>query len=336
MPGSTITNYVDPHEYQKAVQSADLQVYATGRGKFEANLTRIKLDQLWLQRARLSLPAVTHSVVAKDRRMIFLQFDPDQAPILHSGIEVPPNEIVCYPLGSEHHYRTSTSYHCGGMSLMQEDFAALANVLVGYELTAPTTMQVVRPRPALMSRLLNLHKAAADLAATAPDILVHPEVAKAMEQEFVRAMIACLTDPATEERYRARRQRLMIMPRFEQMLEARQDESLYVTDVCTDLGVSERTLRLHCQEQLGMSPHRYLWIRRMNLAFRALTLADATTKTVTEIANDYGFGELGRFAVAYRKLFGESPSATLRREPNDLRDAGGPCLMENRYLTCSR
>ena len=330
MPSSAVTKYADPHEYQKAVHSADLQVYATERGKFEANLTRIKLDHLWMQRARLSLPAVTHSVVAGDRRMIFLQFDPDQAPILHSGIEVPPNEIVCYPSGSEHHYRTSTSYHCGGMSLTEQDFAALADVIVGRELTVPTTMKVVRPPPALMSRLLNLHKAAADLAATAPDILVRPEVARAMEQELARAMIACLTDPATEERYRASRQRLMVMQRFEQMLEARQDESLYVTDVCADVGVSERTLRLYCQEQLGMGPHRYLWIRRMNLARRALTLADATTKTVTEIANDHGFGELGRFAVAYRKLFGESPSATLRREPDELRREAGPYVMENR------
>ena len=85
-----------------------------------------------------------------------------------------------------------------------------------------------------------------------------------------------------------------------------------------------------------MSPHRYLWLRRMNLACRALTLADATTKTVTEIANNHGFGELGRFAVAYRKLFGESPSMTLRREPNELRRQDGPYLMENRYLTSSR
>jgi AraC-like DNA-binding protein len=35
-----------------------------------------------------------------------------------------------------------------------------------------------------------------------------------------------------------------------------------------------------------------------------VTMADATAKTVTQISNDYGFGELGRFAVTYRKLFG--------------------------------
>jgi AraC-like DNA-binding protein len=46
-------------------------------------------------------------------------------------------------------------------------------------------------------------------------------------------------------------------------------------------------------------------------------LADGTVKTVTEIANDHGFGELGRFAVSYRKLYGEAPSVTLRRAPDD-------------------
>jgi AraC family ethanolamine operon transcriptional activator len=65
----------------------------------------------------------------------------------------------------------------------------------------------------------------------------------------------------------------------------------------------------------------------MNLARRALNRADAGKTTVTTIATAHGFGELGRFAVQYRKLFGERPSATLRRpaielpivSPHDLR-----------------
>ena len=62
-----------------------------------------------------------------------------------------------------------------------------------------------------------------------------------------------------------------------------------------------------------MSPKRYLWLPRMHQARRALRSADSETTTVTEIATNYGFWELGRFAVAYRSLFGEPPSAALRR-----------------------
>ncbi len=316
MPTSAVLKFDDPYDYRNAVQAADLQVTVTARGDFEATLTRIKLNRLWMQRARVSLPTVTHSAVSKDRTMIFLQFDPDQAPIVHSGVEVQPSELIAYSSGPQHHYRTSAAYQCGGMSLSPEDMAELGETLIGRELKAPAASRVLRPPANTMARLLSLHKAAADLAATAPDVLAHPEVSKALEQQLIRAMVACLVDPETESRNHSIRPRLAVMQRFEQLLDEHQGQPLYVTDVCAGIGVNDRTLRLHCQEYLGMSPHRYLWLRRMNLTRRALTLADVTMKTVTEIANDHGFGELGRFAVAYRKLFGEPPSTTLRRTPD--------------------
>ena len=102
------------------------------------------------------------------------------------------------------------------------------------------------------------------------------------------------------------------MQRFEEIVAANADKPLYLVEVCTKIGISARSLRMHCFDHIGMSPHRYLWLRRMNQVRRALSLADPQQMTVTKIATDYGFLELGRFSVGYRRLFGEPPSVTLR------------------------
>jgi AraC-like DNA-binding protein len=316
VPGSVALHLSESEQYQSSVRGSDFRVFVMERGSFAAKLTRIDLDRLWMQRAHLTLSTVVHSAILKQRSAIVFLADAEQAPMLNTGVEVAPGEIVRYSLGAEHHLRAPSGYHCCAMSLTPDDLAAFGRTLVGQELKAPIATGVVRPSPARMSRLQGLHKAASDLAATVPDMLAHPEVAKAIEQELVRAMIACLVDPEAQETYRSSRLRRPIMRRLEQMLEERLHEPLYVTDVCAGIGVSERSLRQHCQEHLGMSPHRYLWLRRMNLVRRALASAEPATRTVTEIANDYGFGELGRFAVSYRRLFGESPSTTLRRLPS--------------------
>jgi transcriptional regulator GlxA family with amidase domain len=61
-----------------------------------------------------------------------------------------------------------------------------------------------------------------------------------------------------------------------------------------------------------MSPKRFVLRERLYEVRRALRDADATSGTVTTIATDHGFFELGRFAGTYKAVFGETPSATLR------------------------
>ena len=61
-----------------------------------------------------------------------------------------------------------------------------------------------------------------------------------------------------------------------------------------------------------MSPAKYLKRYRMTQSRLKLLAADPAELSVTGVANSWGFWELGRFAVEYRQLFGESPSQTLR------------------------
>jgi hypothetical protein len=51
----------------------------------------------------------------------------------------------------------------------------------------------------------------------------------------------------------------------------------------------------------------------MHMVRRALRESTPSETTVTQIATRYGFWQFGRFAVEYKTLFGQAPSATLAR-----------------------
>ncbi|WP_312017509.1 helix-turn-helix domain-containing protein [Bradyrhizobium sp. AUGA SZCCT0431] len=102
------------------------------------------------------------------------------------------------------------------------------------------------------------------------------------------------------------------MASFEDALAAHDHPHLNLPQLCMAIGVPERTLRLCCTEFLGISPTRYYLLRRLNRARSALRHADPETASVAQIARDHQFLEHGRFALAYRAIFGEMPSTTLR------------------------
>ena len=85
-----------------------------------------------------------------------------------------------------------------------------------------------------------------------------------------------------------------------------------VRDLSRAMGVCERTLRNAFHAVYGVGPKQYLLRHGLDEAHDALQHARADRATVTQIATACGFFELGRFAAAYRRRFGERPSDTLR------------------------
>ena len=95
-------------------------------------------------------------------------------------------------------------------------------------------------------------------------------------------------------------------------LEAHVDAPVTVADLVAASQVSGRTLFQHFRDFRGMSPMRYLRNARFAKVRDALLRAEAE-ESVTAIASACGFTHLSRFAVEYRRRFGERPSDTLRR-----------------------
>jgi transcriptional regulator GlxA family with amidase domain len=102
-----------------------------------------------------------------------------------------------------------------------------------------------------------------------------------------------------------------IVDHFEHVARANVEKCVHVADVSHIAGINQRTLSRAFREVRGTGPHRYLQHLRLSEVRRVLSSEQGT---VTQAAMRFGFRELGRFGVQYRKAFGETPSETKRRQ----------------------
>lgn len=190
------------------------------------------------------------------------------------------------------------------------DLADYGRALTGAGFTIPATMHWTPSRSALR-HLLRLYRAAIRAADKRPAALADPDAAHGLEQQLIHALVECLSAGSAARETTAARHRREIVARFDEAIVA--DPMLAISGLSNALGVSKRLLRRCCQEQLGMGPVKYHRLRRLSLARHSLRRRDVAVASVTAVARQHGFNDLGRFSVRYRALFGETPSVTLGR-----------------------
>lgn len=96
------------------------------------------------------------------------------------------------------------------------------------------------------------------------------------------------------------------------LVAAEQHADRTVLDLAAELGISLRALEIGFRRELHTTPHEYLRTSRLARVHEELARADAHRTTVSTVAYKWGFANPGRFARAYREMFGESPAQTLR------------------------
>ena len=307
-----VRDYTDPEQLEAAYKAADVELTPIGRTPLNTRVVRLELNDLWIVQVDEASPRLKWAAQSPDRTFIRFMTKP-AGDYLINGAPLRHSEIV--HLGREKSYfeYTNGPVHWAGMSLPAETAKQAGIALNGFDVLGRPEAWRRTPEPRDMTQLRQLHADAAAVATSAPGILQQPEVARSIEQLLISAVFNCLSDPQLHESSRAQRSHEAVMRGLHAMLENSPDRALYVPEICAALGVPERTLRACCQEQMGMSPKHYLLLRRMHLANRALRSIEPEEKTVTEVATRFGFWHFSRFAGSYRQIFGEAPSATLRR-----------------------
>ena len=304
--------FVSPDEYSAAIGAAKVNLFVKAGGEFKARLTWLNLGGLHVLRGRENLPRI--AFVALPPAHVFISFPASGlSGSIYCGLGLNLGDVVFHSLGERVHQRTVGEGDWCLMSLAPEQLAACSKALTGQSIRPPSEGRVIVPAPSASRALLGLLSKACWLAETRRELIANPEVARSLEQDLLHALVNCLATEDAEGVSRWRRRHADIMVRFEETLATRSEPHLNLSQLCTAIGAPERTLRLCCAEFLSVSPIRYYLLRRLNMARWALRCADPEKTSVAEIARDHQFTELGRFAVAYRAIFGETPSSTLRR-----------------------
>ena len=78
-------------------------------------------------------------------------------------------------------------------------------------------------------------------------------------------------------------------------------------------GCSIRTLSRSFEKKYGIGPMAFIKQRRLDATYLDLLRAKHDATSVTQVAINYGFSHIGKFAIEYGKAFGETPSTTLAR-----------------------
>lgn len=312
MPHSSVVTYTDLQKMEAAHIAANVEMLPMKTEPLFARAVRVELQHLWVTRVYESAPRLKHVSLNPSRTFITFLAEPGPDVII-GGATRPVGGLMRHSKGDSYFERTAGPAHWGTMSFPDGALSEVACAMTNTDLAPPASSSHVAVPSDALDRFHKLHGAISALAAEAPEVIADPSAVHSMEQSLVEALVECLSEGDGRRETWAQQCHSTVMRRFHRELADNPDRAVYVPEICAAIRVPERTLRLCCQEQLGMSPKRYLTIRRMHLAHRLLLASSRAEVSVTEAAMSFGFWHFGRFATDYRRLFGESPSVTLHR-----------------------
>jgi AraC-like DNA-binding protein len=312
MTGFGTKAFTDPDDYRDRLAGAEVDLVVTGRPAFDAQLSWVCMRCLHLLSIEEKAPRVAFFSLPP-ASLVFSFSLARNAGLMWNGLGLQRGSFVLHAPGGRFHQRATGAVRWGLIAISPQDLARYSCALLGADLSRRAA-GLLHPPARSYAELLRLHAQAAHLARSKPALLARPEVARALEQDLIHALVTALGSATMDRCNRTRSHRSAIMVRFEEAL-VTHDGAPSLPALCAAIGVPERTLRMYCAEFLGCSPIEYARLRRLNRARSTLLRADHDTMGVAEIARSHGFSEPGRFAVAYRALFGEAPLATLLRPP---------------------
>jgi AraC family ethanolamine operon transcriptional activator len=274
-------------------------------GLFTANVLRIATPEQSLEIVRYSLAVTLDGAWPEDRIAFLFGLEVPEDSIVH-GRPLRPGQVVLLDGRAGINARLAKGTQIALLTLNRN----LPELLRGSPSGVP-----LDPRQPEERRLAALLRATIDDCALTAELCGMSACASVFERDILSAFVNALMSATSSRRdgSGSLQRRSRLVRKAERYVVEHLDESVRMQKLCREVGASARSLEYAFDAIYGTGTMRYLRTVRMNEVRKALMRSGAAHRqTVTAAAMDWGFWHLGEFAAAYKRLFNELPSDTLR------------------------
>ena len=323
MPNQSKSSQIKSHfddfeDFSQIIQGWGVDLKQVDCGRFIADLHQVMTPEVLITDVHFN----RHLIQKGDQppgMKTFVIMAEDATPFVWRKQEVTRDNLIVFPDDSEldavsrggfHVYTLSLAEHIVKEKLQSEACPALARrVKQG---------GVLKAQPKKVQELRRLLRHVISQVRQCPNLLVQQEFQQRLCDE-ISCYIFNILDLSEENRLTLSfRKHARLVQGIETWLMDTDPEDYSVNELCRAFHINERTLRRIITKWYGVSPQQYLLANRLNAVRKELYRGCSSKAIITNVANRWGFWHMGRFALHYRRHFGELPSETLRQYKSPL------------------
>ena len=313
------------HDYARSVCEPGVNVMLTRPSRSSWQISRCPLGRIVLQSGAAGGATIADGVSQSGSFVFFLRNSGHSHPMSLNGEAVTINDIAVFPPGKPFAVMCRGPHKWISISVPLEvlEEAGFSRAQLHALGAAASLIRVLHP---LARQLVAAATYAMELIQSTP---ISADASRYRNIE--RALLADLFTAITHSDASAHASTRQINRSLDRIvrqalafLRTQDGQDHHVEYLCRAIDVAERSLLRAFHKFFGIGPTQYLKLRRLNNVHYALRASGCKETTVTGVLTGCGVTELGRFAGAYKALFGECPSETLKQQSEAKRHAVPP------------
>tara|TARA_R110002049_G_scaffold308057_1_gene510748 strand:- start:199 stop:1149 length:951 start_codon:yes stop_codon:yes gene_type:complete len=304
-----------PEDLFGVVDSTQMEQRFLPGGVLEVDIDRVYLGHAVVQRGRYGMGVLARGAWPDGHVCLgFVRNTPSHATV--NGFLCPTMSLQLYSEGTEVSYRAPPGSTWFAYCVKRDTLQEAVTTLYDEPLPIPQSGSVSACLAPLSKRRLADCIDDLFIAASGSPAESSYQQIRALETrmlyEAARAVVQIDRRSATTTRRHAANRRRLIA-QAEDYLRANIAEPFVLGQCARAIGCSERMLERHFRAIYGVAPGAWFRCMKLEAVRRDLRYAGRRSANISDIAANWGFTHFGRFSVEYRRLFGETPSESLRK-----------------------